>query len=360
MKLQNIWSLNRRYLLLLWIVLIFQHTSAQSDSSAAARDTADYVITKLNGKEVIGRILKDDGREVLIETKTIGRLYLKKEEIQSIVKVVDKKEVVHGTYQPTGPFTTRYAFTNNALPVKKGENYAMINLYGPEVHFAVSQNFNVGIITSWIASPLVLALKYSFKRKETMVNFSVGTLLGTTGYLNKFRGYGGLHWANVTFGTRKNNLTFSGGYAYLQTGTLYTTPPPGVYLNELPVSQPKKNPTPHGPVLSLAGITKVGAKASLFFDSMFGFFSNEVTGIVQEEHTPGYSTADPYTYVDPTYKYIVSTRIVKTTTMFLMPGLRFQRSEHRAFQVALAQVLIKQENEIVSFPLPMISWFRQF
>jgi hypothetical protein len=40
-----------------------------------------------------------------------------------------------------------------------------------------------------------------------------------------------------------------------------------------------------------------------------------------------------------------------------MPGLRFQRKENNAFQIALAGVSVWDESENYTFPLPMISWF---
>ena len=67
-------------------------------------------------------------------------------DIKSIGVLADPELVLDGEYQPNGPFTTRYIFTTNALPILKGEHYAKLNILGPEVHFAVSNNFNIGII----------------------------------------------------------------------------------------------------------------------------------------------------------------------------------------------------------------------
>jgi hypothetical protein len=39
-----------------------------------------------------------------------------------------------------------------------------------------------------------------------------------------------------------------------------------------------------------------------------------------------------------------------------MPGMRFQRSESKAFQISLAGVI----TDGMSFPLPMASWFYKF
>lgn len=88
-----------------------------------------------------------------------------------------KKDIVAGQYIQAGPFSTRYSFTTNALPIVKGENYALVNLYGPEVHFALSDQFSLGVMSTWIASPLILAAKYSLKTNNELLNFSVELLL---------------------------------------------------------------------------------------------------------------------------------------------------------------------------------------
>ena len=125
-----------------------------------------YSIKKNDNTEYIGKILKDDGREVLIETETLGKIYIAKSDIKSMIKIQDKSKIVAGEYVVEGPFTTRYCFTTNALSIKKGENYTKISVYGPEVHFALTDNFSLGFMSTWIGSPLMLAAKYSFKSKN--------------------------------------------------------------------------------------------------------------------------------------------------------------------------------------------------
>lgn len=39
--------------------------------------------------------------------------------------------------------------------------------------------------------------------------------------------------------------------------------------------------------------------------------------------------------------------------LIIMPGMRFQRTENKAFQISLAGVITAKR----SFPLPMASWF---
>ena len=59
---------------------------------------------------------------------------------------------------------------------------------------------------------------------------------------------------------------------------------------------------------------------------------------------------------------------VKSTNVVVMPGMRFQKDQNRAFQVTLSGVIGRRE-EIVnnqlsvnnySFPIPMLSWFYKF
>jgi hypothetical protein len=339
---------------------------SQSDSTKV-----QHVIKKHNGTEYIGVILSDDGREVLIDTDKLGKVYIPKSEIKEIKLVTSDKDIAHGEFNESGPFTTRYAFTTNALPIVKGENYALINLYGPEVHFAVTDHLNVGIMSTWIGSPLAVALKYTLPTKNEKLNFSVGSVTGSSGYLNNFRGFGGLHFANVTLGDRKANITFAGGYAHFQTGNEMRLIKPGVYLSNdyyYPYNAPyinvKQTPV-HGPMFSIAGITKVGAKASFVFDSMLGFFNITNSRSNIESRTIK-EPVDWPNYEPGVYEHTVTTitEVRQTIAFFLMPGMRFQKDEKRAFQFSLAGVSVFQQysniSENYSFPMPMCTWFFKF
>lgn len=347
-------------------VLGFNLTAvAQIDTS---KQDQLYVITKTDGKEYIGKILSDDGREVLIETEALGKIYIPKSDIASIVLVEKEKDIFYGEYRGEGPFTTRYTFTTNALPIKRGENYALIQLYGPEVHFAVADNFNVGIMTTWGVSPLVLALKYSFKTKNEMLNFSIGSLNGTSGYFNNFRGFNGLHFANITYGNRLHNITLSAGYGYLRSGFNNNNYfEPGTFYNNSSYPsyedlQAKKAPLSGGPIVSVAGVTSVGAKASFVFDSMIGWFTNVQSNVETTELTPPSYSPE---YIPGYYQHVVSD--VKRTSMMvlIMPGIRYQKTPNKAFQFSMAGVNIIHlkgylNKSTLSFPVPVLSWFVKF
>ena len=334
---------------LLCLALMFcSSVFAQQESKDSA--TQVYQIIKNDNTSYVGIILSDDGREVLIQTETLGKIYIPKSDIKSMKKFDGKTEIIHGEASVNNSFSTRYSFTTNALPIKKGENYSMVNLYGPEVHFALTDHFSLGVMSTWIASPVVLAAKYSAKTGNEKVNVSVDALLDTSSYINNFRGSGGLLFANITLGDREKNITIAGGYGYMKLGRQVTKYKEGSYESSSYSSFTTGSPEPiKGPIMSVAGIYKVGAKASLVLDAMLGHFS-------QDEVVPRYEGTK-----------IINTKETNSyTALFVMPGMRFQTSDRKAFQVSLAGVTMnKNTNDSnnsgpVSFPLPMVTWFRNF
>lgn len=359
----------RQIIVLLFLLLSYQGI-AQQDTTI---NKQLVVVERHDGKEYIGYILEDDGREILLETEALGKIYIRKSEINKIINVEKAEDVVQGVYNTEGPFTTRYSFTTNALPIKKGENYAMINLYGPEVHFAVSDNFNIGIMSTWIASPFVLAMKYSMKTSHEKINLSAGLLAGSSGYLNGFRGYGGLAFGNITIGDRRRNITIAGGFLrvdpnvsrterLIREGTYETNQSyPDYVLFDNPHIDLKTNIW-SSPMFSIGGYHKVGAKVSFVFDSMLGFISNNLQeNITTTELVAPVGNEWEANYVPGLYRHEVEhTKGDKQVMFFFMPGMRFQKTEKRAFQVNLAGVTIVDNGDVTSFPIPSLAWYFKF
>ncbi len=314
--------------------------SAQTVTPETA--TEKVLIKTFNGREFIGTIINDDGREVKIMTESVGLVYLRKEEISSIKKA-EAENIVNGSYDDGGPFTTRYIFTNNALPIKKGENYAIWNWYGPEVHFAVSPKLNLGLMTTWGITPLVGVAKYTFVEKPSAGFYmSLGTMFGSGTYALQ-KTFGGLHWLSMTLGNRRNNFTLSGGYSYFRTER-------EIYVDgtsTLEVLSPFT--LVKGPMLSASGVIRIGKKVSLIVDNIMvraSYLQSE------DEYTVDYSNPSM-----PIYKNKMVNKNVTRSILIIMPGLRFQKQEDRSFQASVAIVNLDNGN---SFPLPMLSWLRKF
>jgi hypothetical protein len=348
------------FLGMFWTVNSF----AQQDTIVLkTRDTTNYLVIKNDGTEFIGQILSDDGRELLLLTKNIGKVYISKSSIKSIRSLSPTEDYKNGEFNSVGVFTTRYQFTTNCFPIKKGENYAMINLYGPEVHFAVTDDFSVGVMSTWIGSPLALAFKYTRKTANPKWNVGLGSLIGTSGYINQGRGFGGLYWGMVTYGDRRSNVTLSLGYGHFNSGnnqqvTIYE---PGTYpydnwvYPEIPIKESYVSKSIWtAPIIGIAGQTKVGKRTSLIYDCMIllaqekmskpdGFQSKETIFGTNGSNQIKVNNFIPYSNI-------------KQNAIIIMPGMRFQKTDEKAFQISLAGVISSDG----SFPLPMASWFYRF
>ena len=114
-----------------------------------------------------------------------------------------------------------------------------------------------------------------------------------------------------------------------------------------------------GPMLSVGAITRVGAKASFVFDSMVGFFNHDYHEL--QTTTIFDSYYDSFGQWQPgLYQHEIVKKSSKSTAFFLMPGMRFQKDERRAFQVSLAGVVLSDGGETVSIPIPFCTWFYRF
>lgn len=289
-----------KILLVLFILGISVSQIQAQNITSEVQDTVKkefYVIKKSDGAEYVGEVISDDGREVLVLTKSIGKIFIIKSDIVSMTRIDASKlsqssDGIYKDFRVEGPYTTRYFFTTNALPIKKKENYMMIGLQGPEVHFAVNDNLSLGVMATWIASPIALAAKYSFESKsESKTHFALGTIMASSGYLLQAQGFGGIHWATVTQGDRKSNVSFSAGYAYAKLhtenrvfnsnyiGMKYDVQYPFNYYNYseddelrnkgVDLSTGLFTPKVRGSaVLGISGITPIGQKASFIFDAL--------------------------------------------------------------------------------------------
>lgn len=296
---------NLKNLTLSFIIAIIATSGliAQIDQidSSAVRPSKYSVVVKNDGTEYMGVILKQDAREVLIDTKNLGEIIIPKHEIREIKELGDKSISSTGNYIPSEVFSTRYFITTNALPIDKGESYAQWNLYGPDFQWGIGKNLGVGVMTSWLGVPIIGSVKYSFKFTER-VRGGVGTLLGTGSYAAPELLIA-LPFGVLTIGDNRNNINFSAGY-----GAVWYDGDAGSNM-----------------LISVAGMTKINKTVSLVFDS-----------------------------------FIIPSPVAESSSgLFLfIPGIRLQTESNKAFQFGFAGVYT--DSELLPLPIPMVQWYRRF
>jgi hypothetical protein len=248
------------------------------------------IVIKNDGSTYSGVILSRNEREILIDTETLGRIYIPLYEISEIKSL---KEAGRNSEL----FATRYFLTTNGLSLGKGNRYYMLSFYGPEVHFGATDHITMGIMTSWMAMPIIGSLKLSFDAGENF-HVGIGLLAGTLSWAEMSSG-GILPYGCITIGNYTNNLTLSAGYAWI-------TYPEG---------------QGSAPLLSPACMFRVGR--DIFF------------------------VLDTFIYLeDPAFAII-------------MPGLRFTRPQKRS-SVQFGFGGVAAEGELVAMPIPAMSWFYKF
>ncbi|HLP10987.1 MAG TPA: hypothetical protein VK177_03585 [Flavobacteriales bacterium] len=275
--------------------------------------TTLFIVVKNDGTEFIGTILKMDAREILMNSTSLGMVYIPKHDVRTI-KEIKPGEFKNGVYFSEEVFATRYFITTNGLPIQKNENYVQWNLFGPDFQFGVTKNLGVGILTSWVGIPIIANAKYSIPLSDKL-HLGVGALVGTGSWAFVKAGIA-LPFASLTFGTRRSNINIAYGY--------------GQIWNEKGTGSGRS-------LISIAALKKITQKISLVFDSFIvppgtDYFVSTTNGGVISNHRPGLS--------------------------LICPGFRWHTGVNRAMQFGFMGIVFDKKS--IPVPLPMIQWFRKF
>ncbi len=265
------------------------HAQTESDT------TKTYMVIKNDGSRYVGKIISQDAREVILLTKELGEVAIPKHEIKEMRELSSEEITDDGSLRRENTFATRYYISTNANPISKGENYIIWNLYGPDVQFGISDDFGVGLVTTWFGSPIVGSAKYSLVKKNN-VGVAVGALLGTGSWASPDFGVA-LPFGSVTIGEIEKNISLSVGY-----GAVFGPGSPG-----------------GSALFSLAGMNRVSDRVSLVFDSFVVMEDSEAAALI-------------------------------------IPAIRLHSGPKKAFQLGFAGVAA--DGELLPFPLPFLQWYR--
>ena len=294
------------------------------NSVSGQTDTTLVQLNKTEGGYLTGHIIYQDAKEVYFQTQDGRSIYIPQHTIQSI------QPLYSGPINPSlhADFSTRYFITTNGLSLKRGENYVLWNLYGPDFQFGIRDNFSFGILTSWLGIPVIATLKKSFPLGKNL-HAAIGGLFGTGSWVLPEFG-GALPFGSLTYGTPTNHLTLSGGY-----GAIWAE-------NEL-----------QGRALSsIAGSVQLSDKFSLVFNS-FILFAGQGRNVTEriEEYIFNPVTGE-YDWI---YKEIEVYQ-KPTGIVIMIPGIRWHQGPGKAFQIGFSGLI--SDGEAIPLPIPMVQWFR--
>jgi hypothetical protein len=331
------------FLVIFLILFVGANVHGQEPDSALLKQPLIYMIVKNDGVKFVGEILKEDAREVLIRTDRIGEVYVPRHEIKEIKLLPGKIDLsAEGEYIDEELFATRYFITTNGLSIKKGENYMIWNLYGPDFQFGIADNLGVGVMTSWFAVPIIGTIKYSRHLTRT-TSMAIGGLAGTGSWAYPEFGLL-LPYASFTAGNRKTNFTFTVGYGlafYEQS-----------IWNPISFNDDKMKRSEGRLLLSVAGMSKITPKLSLVFD----------TFIMPRGAYKDYEEWVDRSYINENGDYVSdykmeTVRKRSPNLAILLPGLRWQIEPNKAFQFGFTGVHF--DGEFLPTPIPMVQWYRK-
>lgn len=299
---------NLKIMLFIVSFLSIQFTYAQ-ETEIDSLINNDCAITLLDETILTGVILKQDEKEILIETEHLGKVSIPKYKIKLIERVErdDDGEVIEKVIDPI--FATRYFLTTNGMSIPKGEVQAVFSVLGFDANYGITDNISVGLMSSWIGTPIIGNVKYT-KTLGPKLHAAGGLLAGTGSLIFKSR-KGILPYGALTFGDKRHNINFSAGY-----GKIWARP------DSRDVE--KSNQTA---MFSIGAIATLNDRVSFVFDSFFfksknQFLDNGLNG-------------------------------------FVTPGIRFaSRRTESAFQFGFMNLVAN--GEVLPIPIPNVRYFRKF
>lgn len=131
----------------------------------------------------------------------------------------NSNNIQNGEFIFENPHASRYFYTPTGYALKKGEGYVQ-TIWGFYYHlqYGITENFSLGLATTFIGMPVTISPKYTFDLKENLklaVGAQVGALTWLSTQENPLLGIG---YATITSGSKENNVTLGAGYSFINIG----------------------------------------------------------------------------------------------------------------------------------------------
>jgi hypothetical protein len=208
-----------KHVLILFLFLLGVPLSIFAQKKQEKTDSTDKKLTVAvetkDGSRFVGKFIERRADTVVLQTESMGLIYLAESQIKSIDEVGKIKE---GSSNPSwfrNPYATQGVFFPTGIGLKKGEgNYQNLMVGLNSVQYGITDNFSIGgglEIISLVStgSPLAVyiepKLSYSFSNNWHVSGgvylFGSGSNFSSNSFIFT------LPFANLTYGNRDNNVT---------------------------------------------------------------------------------------------------------------------------------------------------------
>lgn len=234
------------------VILIF--TTRLAFGQTQPDSTKLFRVETVDGNEYLGLMISEDSLNIILDTKTLGKVNIPKTSIKKSTNVVPSS-VKGGKLWFENTQSGRYFWAPDGYGLKKGEGYYQnIWVLWNQASYGVTNYFSIGagIIPLFFfggsPTPVFITPKFSIPVVKDKINMGVGAIAGTL--LGEENTGFSLIYGLSTFGDRNANVTLGLGYGYAG----------GDWASR--------------PVITLSGMGRVGAKTYLLTENYY-FGSDE-------------------------------------------------------------------------------------
>jgi hypothetical protein len=210
-----------RYFLITLFLMSFLADKINAQQNITGEVSKTYQITLKDGSVFTGKIVSITDSEIIIQSRTIGELRLKKENIKTMAPISSIDEKRSGVWFPN-PNPSRYLLGTSAIPMEKNTGYYQNTwiffnsfAYAFTNNFSVSGGFEIFSLLAKGDGPYAFYInpKVSFKVGDNF--YAGGSVLyaNTIKTVDEFGGLGTLNFFG-TYGNKNNNITGALGWGW--------------------------------------------------------------------------------------------------------------------------------------------------
>ena len=294
----------------------------------------------------------------------------------------------------------KYVFLENAF-IEESPKTFYLNTGGPEFKIHLSRKNSLSLKSFWIGSPVGIVFKQNLINKDNF-NFSVMSMVGSSGYLYKGKIFGGLYMGVFTFGSSRKNISFSGGLAHInwptdnygimfsnrQIGDKYSY---SFYDQNHPYFIPEDDYNAQmafedslglynwhsnshnrylyrnqqlSTVIGVSGLIYVRDRVSIILESILLYskkpqveYINREKEITYERYNNATGNTELTTFNSFYGEGFISNEKIVNTTLLLSPCIRFEKKN--IFQLGLTVIANKSDDNYTIVPIPQFSFVKR-